>query len=447
MILGICDSSSTLETIRIVKIIIQFICVIVPIILIVSLSITFTKGVTSKEGSNKKMMDSAVKKIVAAVAIFMVPIIVGMAARYSSEDFEYLKCLDKATLEGIQAAKVGEVKVLVVQAEKTFAKADYEAALIALNDLDNSNEKNALAKRLSVIKTAVELKDEVEYKSVNGTEDDYKNLLSKVNALPASAAKNEMLRTLQNMRKRLDAEKKADASKATEGIDNGGNPSKAYSKNKNVTLNYYKASTGQGFTYWLYVPEDPDTDLPTVIYIHGLGERGDDYHNNTDLGIQGGPIREINRGTKKYNAILIQPQIPSGDISQHYGRAIVELATKISNNLKGDLKKVSIAGFSNGCYGVTVIVPQFPSYFSAAVAMGCTMSSPGGFKTTPLWALVGSGDGAGTMPGFVEQVKSMGGEAYFTKVGHHSHNIVNDYDYSVFTDQKVVEWMISKRRN
>jgi hypothetical protein len=48
MILGICDSSSTLETIRIVKIIIQFICVIVPIILIVSLSITFTKGVTSK---------------------------------------------------------------------------------------------------------------------------------------------------------------------------------------------------------------------------------------------------------------------------------------------------------------------------------------------------------------------------------------------------------------
>ena len=452
MILGVCDSSSTLESIRIVKILINIITTIVPIILIISLSITFTKGVTSKEGSNKKIMDSAIKKMVAAVIIFMVPIVVGMIAKYTSEDFEYMRCIDKATLDGIQEAKVGEVTTLVVQAEKTYSKVDYDIALTALNNLNDSNEKNVLLQRMSKIKDAVALKNEVELLSVNGNEDDYNRLVKKVNALPASAAKNDMIKKLQQMKQRLDSEKRVDASKATEGINNGGNSSKALKNNKNVSLNYFVSTTGQGFAYWLYVPENPDNDLPTVIYIHGLGERGDDYHNNTNLGVSGGPIREILRGTKKWNAIFIQPQIPSGDRSQNYGRSIVELTTKIGKNLKGDMKKISISGFSNGCYGVMVIVPQFPTYFSSAVAMGCSTTgvSPSGFSSTPLWMFVGAGDGASTMPGFAEQVKAVnGGQAWYTKVNHNSHNIVNDNapEYSVFVDQKVVEWMISKKRN
>ena len=448
MILGICDNSSTLEAIRIVKIIITFISIIVPIILIVSLSITFTKGVTSSDGSTKKMTDSAIRKMVAAILIFLVPMIVGVSAKYTTEDFGYIYCLSKANPEGIQEAKVQEVGVLVSQAEKTYTQVDYEAALIAINNMEDSSERNAYIKRLSVIKDAVALKIEVESLLMNGTEDDYNRLVKKVNALPASQGRNEIVKLLKQMKERLDGEKKADASMATEGLNNGGNPSKQAVNNKNITLNYYKASTGQGFSYWLYVPENPDADLPTVIYIHGLGERGDDYHNNTTLGIAGGPIREVNRGAKSYNAILIQPQIPGDDKSQNYGRAIVELTTKIVQNLKGDMKKISISGFSNGCYGVFAIVSQFQSYFSSAVAMGCTPSNAGAFKTVPLWCLVGSGDGSSSMPSFVEQVKGLnGGQAYYTKVSHHSHNIVNDGGYSVFVDQKLVEWMISKRRN
>lgn len=447
MILGVCSSSSVLEVMRIVKIIIRAISIIVPIILIVSMSITFTKQITSNEGSNKKAFESVIRKIIAAVAIFLFPILVGIIVKMSSEDFEYRECIVSATKEGIQSAKVKEVTALVDIAEESLTTTDYQIAAIAVNNLDNGSDKNKLVNRLNNINKVVSLKKQIDDSFVNGTEDDYKRLLAEVNKLPASKNKNELLSKLKQMKERIDASKVPDVDAAI-GEIGGSNPPKQKVNNKNITLNYYKASTGQGFSYWLYVPENATANMPIVIFIHGLGERGNDYYNGTTLGIVSGPIREINRGAKKYDAIIIQPQIPSNDKSQNYGKAIVELTNKLATKLNANTKKISISGFSNGCYGVFAIVNQYQNYFSAALALGCTPSNANAFKTTPLWTMVGSGDGVSTMPPFVEQVKKInGGKAWHTKVPHNAHNITHDTNYSVFTEYQVVEWMISETRN
>ncbi len=447
MILGVCDNSSMLETVRIVRIIIRVITIIVPILLLVSLSISFTKGVTSNEGSNKKVYESVVKKLVAAIVIFLLPTFVGIIVNISSDDFSYKDCFTSSTLEGIQKAKIKEASVLVNYALKTLSVSDYEQAVMAVRDLDDGNEKTQLTNKLASISKTIKLKQQVDAAYLTGTEEDYNKLIKEVNVLSASSAKNDMLAKLKKMKERIDASKTPDVDKTISDIG-AETPPLNKVNNKNITLNYYKASTGQGFSYWLYVPENAGSDLPIVIYIHGLGERGDDYHKGTTMGINSGPIREINRGTKKYEAIIIQPQIPSNDKSQNYGRAIVELTTKLAKGLNGDMKRISISGFSNGCYGVFAIVSQFPSYFSAAVGMGCTPSNANSFKTTPLWTFVGSGDGVSTMPSFVEQVKRIhGGQAWHTQVPHHAHNIVSDTNYSVFVEYKVVEWMIGQKRN
>ena len=447
MILGVCSNSSILETMRIIKIVIRVITIIVPIALIVSMSITFTKQITSNEGSNKKAFESVIRKMIAAIAIFLFPILVGIAVKMSSDDFEYKECIESATKEGIYSAKVKEASDLVDIAESSLTSTDYEIAKIAVSKLDNSSSKTKLVNRLNNINTIVDLKKQIDDAYVNGTEDDYKRLLNEVNKLPASKNKNELLIKLKLMKKRIDDSKVPDVEAAI-GEIGGSNPPKQKVNNKNITLNYYKASTGQGFSYWLYVPENATANMPIVIFIHGLGERGNDYYNGTTLGIVSGPIREINRGAKNYDAIIIQPQIPSGDKSQNYGTAIVELTNKLASKLNANTKKISISGFSNGCYGVFAIVNQYQNYFSAALALGCTPSNANAFKTTPLWTMVGSGDGVGTMPPFVEQVKKInGGKAWHTQVPHSAHNITHDTNYSVFTEYKVVEWMISETRN
>lgn len=446
MILSVCDSSSVLEVLNIVRIIIKAISIIVPIILIVRMSMSLTKSITSKDGPDSKLIKSIINNIIACIAIFMIPILVGILVRYSSEDFQYRKCFLSANREGIHTARVSEASTLVSIAVKSMNKSDYESALIAVSKIEDGADKNKLLKQLSNVKKTVELKSKVEDAVVNGTEDDYKQLLAEVNKLGNSSAKTELLQKLKKMKERIDASKTPNVSEAI-GQISGDTPPLQKVNNKNITLNYYKASNGQAFSYWLYVPENAVSELPVVIFIHGLGERGNDYKNGTKLGIVSGPIREINRGTKNYNAIIIQPQIPSNDKSQNYGRSIVELTTKLATNLKADKARISISGFSNGCYGVFAIVPQFPNYFSAAVGMGCTPSNANAFKTVPLKTYVGSGDGVGTMPPFVEQVKKInGGRAWHTQVPHHAHNITHDTNYSVFVEYPVVEWMISEKR-
>ncbi len=436
-----CDNSSTLEVIRLVKISITIITILVPILLLITSSITFMKVITSSDGSTSKALKVVSTKLIAAIIIFLVPLFIRLVVAISSSDFEYKKCYDSATVEGIRTAKVNETKVLVNEALTSLDSTSFQVALSAVQKLDDSPEKRELFVKLANVQKTIELKNKIDQALVNGNEDDYKNLLFEVNQLESSNTKNELLRKLKQLKEKLDKEKQVSTSQATEGAGE----TKVY--NKNISLNYYTASTGQGFSYWLYVPDNATTNLPIVLYMHGLGERGDDYHNNTKLGIVSGPIKEINTGKKNYNAIIIQPQVPSGQKSQSYGKAYTELATKIANNTNANKKKISISGFSNGCYGVMAIVNQYQSFFSAAVAMGCTPSGPSSFRTTPLWMLAGSGDGVGTMPGFVNQVKAAGGEAYYTQASHHSHNIVSDGNYSAFVEHQLVEWMISKSRN
>ncbi len=442
MILAMCDNSSTLEVIRLIKITITIITILVPILLIIVSSITFMKVITSSDGSTSKALKVVSTKLIAAIIIFLVPLFIRLVVAISSSDFEYKKCYDSATVEGIRAAKITETKVLVNEAITSLDSTSFQVALSAVQKLEDSPEKRELLVKLANVQKIIELKNKIDQALVNGKEDDYKNLLFEVNQLENSNAKNELLKKLKQLKEKLDKEKQVTIGSATQGIGQ----SKSY--NKNVSLNYYTASTGQGFAYWLYVPDNASASLPIVIYMHGFGERGDDYNNGTTKAIESGPIREINRGTKSYNAIIIQPQVPSGDRSQNYGKAYTELATKIANNTNANKKKISIAGFSNGCYGVMTIVGAYTNFFSAAVAMGCTPSYENSFRSTPLWMFCGSGDGCATMPAFAEKVKAInGGKAWYTRAEHSSHNIVNDTNYSVFTEYKVVEWMISESRN
>ena len=438
MILSICDSSSALEVIRIIKVLIQIICIVVPIILLVSTMLSFVKDV--KDGKSDGLKSFAIKGI-SAILIFFIPTLVGVIANIASNDGEYKDCIALATSEGIQAARAKEVVLLIDAAIKTMNKSDYLIAEAEVNKLEDGAGKQEAISKLNELKSLIDLKDRVYAAVKSGGEADYKKLLAEVNALEAGDLKNSLLEQLNKMRDRLDNKGLANVDKALKNIT-----SKIKAVTNNLYLGEYDSSAGS-FAFWIYVPENLKSNAPMVVYLQGLGERGNDYEYNTELAIANGPITLIKKGSKKWNAIVLHPQVPGGSTNQRYSKPFNELIDKVASNFRVNTKKISVMGFSNGCYGLFAMATDFNGKFSAAVPIECAPNTSASyFSSTAYWSFTGAGaDGSSSkMPAFANAVASVnGGNAKHTATGHNSHNIVYDSDgYSIITSYDVVEWMI-----
>lgn len=208
-------------------------------------------------------------------------------------------------------------------------------------------------------------------------------------------------------------------------------------KTKNVSLNYYKSSSGVGFSYWIYLPDQVYEESPILLYFTGSGAQG---------------------GAYKYNAIMIQPQLPKYDnnILSTYLLAIKELTDKVAKEFSSDTKKISVTGFSWGCGVASEFVHKYTNYFSAAVVVACQPrynASTSDYSSTSLWAIVGKSDNKNvnftrdnwqTVENFTKNVP----DGKFTGLDGKGHGIVND-DYSVFrdiTNPTPIEWALSKSR-
>ena len=103
-----CEQPDVLQIIRIIKAIMQIICIVIPICVILFVTIDFAKNVISSEErdieGNKKI---ALKRIIMGVAVFFVPTIV-MAVNnlLGSLGVNYTDCLTNATEDGIGQAKI-----------------------------------------------------------------------------------------------------------------------------------------------------------------------------------------------------------------------------------------------------------------------------------------------------------------------------------------------------
>jgi len=154
MILDVCAEPNILKTMRIVKLIINFLKIIVPIILIVSASMTFTKATAN--GENTKAFQSLIRKIVAAAAIFLIPTIVGILLRLTNPNNGYYNCFKNATKEGIIAAYKVQAEYVLLNAKTSLTESSYAEAKSVIDSMPDSDEKNALYEELKVVKADTE---------------------------------------------------------------------------------------------------------------------------------------------------------------------------------------------------------------------------------------------------------------------------------------------------
>jgi len=204
------------------------------------------------------------------------------------------------------------------------------------------------------------------------------------------------------------------------------------------TIDYNGASV----KYVVYVPKgyDPEKPHPTILFLHGAGEQGDDGKKQAGQGLG----NAIKLGEDKWNFIVIFPQKPpgGGGFNQHE-KLILDIIEKTKKEYKVDDKRFYITGLSMGGFGTWALICKYPTMFTAAAPI-CGGGNPAEaekIKDLPIWNFHGDKDPAVNIKksqDMIDAIKAAGGNPKFTiypGVGH------NSWD-KAYREEKLNEWFL-----
>ena len=247
-----CDALLTREAAQFIKDIVTLVRIAVPILLIVLCSSDFVSIVTGQdEKVTKTAISRIIKRFICAAAFFFVPLILQL--------------------------------ILGIDAVNNALNLVDDPSCGIDGDLDGYKSEEEIQK---------ETEDRLEEERKKKEEEEKKK-------------KEEEAKKEEESNKDEDDDDSQEPSDGNSDNISKDHPSKAVTAN--ISKNYYK-----NFTYYLYLPDKVTKNLPIVLYMPGLGERGNDYFNNAKTGITWGPINEVYRHGYKYNAIIVVALVPSG---------------------------------------------------------------------------------------------------------------------------------------
>lgn len=226
-------------------------------------------------------------------------------------------------------------------------------------------------------------------------------------------------------------------------------------------------SQGTVLPYRLYLPEnyDPLKKYPSVLFIHGLGARGND--NVKQLDTMGAALLYyiLNSST---DCIIVAPQCPEGSqwVASYPGdagytpesvpmtahlSAAKELLDHIVSTRPIDTDKLYVCGSSNGAGAAWDLICRYPSLFAAAIPVaglrdGSNASAIASQYTgTLIWTFHGTADETLSIEGtrkMVQAIRDAGGQAVtYTEVEGADHNTI--WSKAAATPG-LVEWMFNQ---
>ncbi len=229
----------------------------------------------------------------------------------------------------------------------------------------------------------------------------------------------------------------------------------------------YEAKTYQGadektLPYRLLRPEkiEPGKTYPLVLFLHGLGERGDDNAKQIVYFAEGFTKPERRQ---KYPCFVVAPQCP---LDAHWVevdfyapshvmpekpsvplKLALELVEKLAAELPVDKSRLYITGLSMGGYGTWDAIQRRPDFFAAAMPV-CGGGDPAQtpkLKNLPIWAFHGEKDR--TVPlhrttDMIEAIRKAGGTSKLTIYPGVDHN---SWD-ATYADPEVWAWLFAQKR-
>jgi len=138
-------------------------------------------------------------------------------------------------------------------------------------------------------------------------------------------------------------------------------------KHETGFLNRTVTVAGQTYRYEVFVPENFDRHKPwpVILFLHGIGERGDDGLWQTDIGIG----HAIRRNPGNFPFIVVMPQCRKDKRwidPEMQEQALAALEASI-REFHGDRSRLYLTGLSMGGYGTWDMTAKYTGKFAAFV--------------------------------------------------------------------------------
>jgi predicted peptidase len=215
----------------------------------------------------------------------------------------------------------------------------------------------------------------------------------------------------------------------------------------------YKATIQKkvSFQYLLYTPKDyqvSEKELPLVLFLHGIGERGTDLELVKLFGIP----KEIEEGVD-FPFLVVSPQCPEDTIWANELDALYALLENIIEKYQVDRSRIYLTGLSMGGNGSWHLAAAYPSMFAAVVPI-CGWSDPLlGFperikvlRDVPVWAFHGAEDEVIPLQRsqeLVDVLKANQGDVKFTVFPNTPH----DSWTQTYENPELYEWLLQQKND
>jgi predicted peptidase len=196
--------------------------------------------------------------------------------------------------------------------------------------------------------------------------------------------------------------------------------------------------------YLLYLPpdygKDPQKKWPLLVFLHGMGERG---NNLNDVKVHG-PPKEIARG-RVLPFVVVSPQCPSGEWWRP--DVVMALTDEIIARYNCDPDRVYLTGLSMGGFGTWETAIAYPDRF-AAIAPVCGGGNPfraPELKNVAVWAFHGALDRAvppSQTENMVGVLKQAGGNPRYTRYPQAEH----DSWTVTYANRELYAWLLEQKR-
>ena len=195
--------------------------------------------------------------------------------------------------------------------------------------------------------------------------------------------------------------------------------------------------------YLLYLPKDyrQKPSWPLVLFLHGIGERGNDLQLVKKQGLP-----KLLAAGMEFPFIVVSPQCPN----DHWWEPL-ELKTlldEVVEKYKVDRDRLYVSGLSMGGFGTWALAAYQPDRF-AALAPICGGGEPlwaARFARVPTWVFHGAKDPAVPLERsrqMVEALKRAGGNVKFTVYPEAQHDCWTE----TYANPQLYQWLLAQKRS
>jgi predicted peptidase len=197
--------------------------------------------------------------------------------------------------------------------------------------------------------------------------------------------------------------------------------------------------------YTIFIPRgyNPASKYPTIVFLHGIGEAGDDGVKCTTVGI--GPA--IGRRNGDFPFIVIFPQTGMDWTSERSDQIMVDAVRDAQKAFPGiDATRISLTGMSSGGKGTWVLGARHPEIFSALVPMGgfSAVDEVPRLTRYPIWVLHNKGDwvvSSSNSEEMVEKLRAAGASPRFSEYDESGHDCWD----RAYNEGEMFAWLQSQR--